>query len=122
MNMLEPWLVALLSVMLFLGLHALLRQRRKRRTAKQRVVEPPNSAFSSTLVRHREQADRWKAIQLNRLHPLNRSEVQRLLDIVTSGGTTTLSEGERTFLDYLSEIAAPGGGRGGASRGSLKGT
>ena len=35
------------------------------------------------------------------LHPLNREEVQRLLDVVDQEGTSALSGKERVFLDNM---------------------
>ncbi len=73
---------------------------RRRRTPARRV-ELPNSAYSAPGVRHQEDRDRWGRIEVHRLHPLNRHEVQRLLDVVDREGIHALSSKERTFLDNM---------------------
>lgn len=74
---------------------------RKRRMAARRVVEMPNSHYSSQGVRNQEDRDRWGRIPMKTLHPLNRDEVQRLLDVVDHDGIKALSSKERMFLDNM---------------------
>jgi hypothetical protein len=74
---------------------------RRRRAAAHRRVELPNSAYSSPGVRSQEDRDRWRRIDLPRLHPLNRDEVQRLLDLVDREGINALSSKDRHFLDNM---------------------
>jgi hypothetical protein len=74
---------------------------RKRKVAAQRIVEQPNSYYSSLGVRNQEDRDRWGRINLRRLHPLNQEEVERLLDVIDSDGVNTISPGERLFLDNM---------------------
>ena len=42
---------------------------------------------------------RWKAIAVEGLHEVNREEVERLLQKISSQGVTSLSRDERAFLD-----------------------
>ena len=74
---------------------------RKRRIAARRVVEMPNSHYSSQGVRNQEDRDRWGRINMRKLHPLNRDEVQRLLDVVDQEGIAALSSKDRLFLDNM---------------------
>ncbi len=74
---------------------------RRRRAAERRRVELPNSAYSSPGVRNQEDRARWGRIDLPRLHPLNRDEVQRLLDLVDRDGIDALSSKDRHFLDNM---------------------
>lgn len=74
---------------------------RKRRLAARRKVELPNSAYSSEGVRNQEDRDRWRRINLRKLHPLNRDEVQRLLDVVDEDGIKAISSKDRLFLDNM---------------------
>jgi hypothetical protein len=74
---------------------------RRRRAAARRRVELPNSAYSSPGVRNQEDRARWGRIDLPRLHPLNRDEVQRLLDLVDREGINALSSKDRHFLDNM---------------------
>jgi hypothetical protein len=74
---------------------------RKRRVAARRVVEAPNSHYSSQGVRNQEDRDRWGRINVRKLHPLNRDEVQRLLDVVDQDGIKSLSSKDRLFLDNM---------------------
>lgn len=73
----------------------------RRRKAARRRVELPNSAYSAPGVRHQEDRERWGRIEVHRLHPLNRDEVQRLLDMVDREGIHALSSKERHFLDNM---------------------
>lgn len=98
----SSWLPALLAgVILGVGLRIWYRAWRRRRMAARRRVELPNSAYSSEGVRHQEDRARWGRIPLASLHPLNRDEVQRLLDTVDRHGIKALSSKERLFLDNM---------------------
>ena len=44
-----------------------------------RVVEAPNSHYTSKLVLDRDAHERWKAIPLEKVHEINRVEVRSLL-------------------------------------------
>lgn len=98
----NSWLPALLAgVVLGVGLRIWYRSWRKRRIAARRRVELPNSAYSSEGVRHQEDRARWERIPMGRLHPLNRDEVQRLLDMVDQDGIKAISSKDRLFLDNM---------------------
>lgn len=99
---LPTWLPALIvGICLGVGLRILYRRWRGGRSMSQRVVERPNSYYSSQGVLNLEARDRWGRINLRSLHPLNREEVQRLLEVVDEEGTTALSNKERLFLDNM---------------------
>jgi hypothetical protein len=83
------------------GLRVWLRQLRERRVAARRRVEAPNSHYSSVGVRQQEDRERWGHIEVQRLHPINRDEVDRLLAIVDADGVSILSSKERLFLDNM---------------------
>ena len=89
---------------LFLGvvLRIAYRRWRKQRIAARRVVERPNSHYSSQGVRNHEDRDRWGRINLGRLHPLNQEEVERLLDLIDREGVNAISKRDRLFLDNMS--------------------
>ncbi len=74
---------------------------RRRRIAARRRVESPNSHYSSSGVRNQEDRERWGSINLRILHPLNRDEVERLLDVVDEDGIKVLSSKDRLFLDNM---------------------
>ncbi len=84
-----------------LGLAAWLATRRRRLAAAERRVEAPNSHYSSSGVREREDRERWGRIDLSRLHPINQDEVRRLLSIVDGQGTAVLTGKDRVFLDNM---------------------
>lgn len=94
-----PALLALLAGGVWLRLW--LRRARERRIAQRRRVEAPNSHYSSLGVRQIEDRERWGRIDVKRLHPLNRDEVVRLLEIVDANGVGVLSARERLFLDNM---------------------
>ena len=48
--------------------------------------------------------ERWKAIKPEMLHPVNREEYERVMAKLTSTGVTSLSPGEREFLDRFSQV------------------
>ena len=77
------------------------RRWRRRRAEARRVVERPNSHFSSEHVRQRESRGRWGRIEVRRLHPLNRDEVERLLRVADHAGMGALSPKDRLFLDNM---------------------
>lgn len=77
---------------------------RKRRIAARRRVELPNSHYASKLVRHQIDRQRWGDLNVSRLHPVNREEVERLLGMVDALGPDSLSPRERLFLDHLTGL------------------
>lgn len=77
------------------------RRWRDRRILARRVVEQPNSHYSSQGVRAIEDRERWRAIDLAKLHPLNRDEVARLLAMVDREGVQALTPRDRLFLDNM---------------------
>ena len=82
-----------------------LRLRRVRRRGQRRVVELPNSHYTSQLARNSEKRHRWSNIALERLHEVNREEVVRLVAKVDATSVDALRPNERTFLDRMVEIA-----------------
>ncbi len=51
-----------------------------------------------------EAVERWKQIPLDRLHPVNRGEAERVLAKLATGGPGSLTADEREFLDRFSAI------------------
>lgn len=98
----STWIPALLfAVTGGIGLRFWYRHWRRRRIAARRKVELPNSAYASPGVRNQLDRERWGGINLGRLHPINREEVQRLLYMVDSEGIKALSPKDRLFLDNM---------------------
>ncbi len=46
--------------------------------------------------------DRWRKIKGQEMHPLNREELDRILDKISASGIASLSGGERAFLERFS--------------------
>lgn len=110
-TMLDLFLVSAMLLLLVAAaalLPALVRTVRSRTAARHRVVEKPNSHYTPELVRERETRNRWRDIALDRVHEINRVEVQRLLARVEALGAEALRPAERVFLDRMAEIAADG--------------
>lgn len=84
---------------------ALRRAIRARNRARRRLVEQPNSHYTSALVRNGETRHRWQNIDLDRVHEVNRGEVSRLLAKVEASGVEALREAERVFLDQVANVA-----------------
>lgn len=84
-----------------------LRARRRRRRAQRRVVEKPNSYYTSQLARDTVAKHRWQGIALDRVHEVNRGEVLRLLETADAAGVDALRPSERAFLDQIARITPP---------------
>lgn len=96
------WLPALLAgIIIGVVSRMWYRAWRRERIARHRRVEAPNSHYSSQGVRNQEDRERWGRINMRKLHPLNRDEVQRLLDLVDHEGIHALSKKDRHFLDNM---------------------
>jgi hypothetical protein len=97
------WMFGLFMAMVVGGiaLRAAWIARKRRKIAERRRVEAPNSHYSSLGVRNQEDRERWGSIELDRLHPLNQEEVERLLRRIDHDGVQTLSPRDRLFLDNM---------------------
>ncbi|HEX7049376.1 MAG TPA: hypothetical protein VF188_04105 [Longimicrobiales bacterium] len=84
---------------------AFVRAMRVRRRARRRIVERPNSYYTSKLVQENETRHRWHDIALDRIHEINREEVVRLLARVEAAGVEVLRPNERAFLDHMAKLA-----------------
>ncbi|CAN5755753.1 hypothetical protein BH23GEM9_BH23GEM9_32270 [soil metagenome] len=80
---------------------------RARVRTRRRVVERPNSHYTSQLVRNSETRHRWHGIALESIHEVNRGEVVRLLARVEAAGVDSLLPAERVFLDQFTEAPPP---------------
>jgi len=65
----------------------------------QRRVNP--AAIQRIAVQNRADVERWKAIPLDQLHPINREEVERVLQKLETQGISSLTQDERAFLDRM---------------------
>jgi hypothetical protein len=68
-------------------------------------VEKPNSHYSSALVKNQEDRERWGKVDLERIHPVNREEVVRLLALADVQGPEALSSRERLFLETMTQLS-----------------
>jgi len=101
-RIMTTWIPALiLAVIGGVGLRIWYLGWRRARVEARRIVEKPNSHYSSRGVRNQVDRDRWGGINLPRLHPLNRGEVERLLAVVDHEGINSLSSKDRMFLDNM---------------------
>lgn len=96
--------LALLAMAVVLTI-AYMRAARARRRARRRVVEKPNSHYTSQLARDSVAKHRWHGIALDRVHEVNRAEVLRLLATAEAAGVDALRPNERAFLDQIARIA-----------------
>lgn len=98
----STWLPALIvGIVAAVAARVWYRAHRRRRIAARRRIEAPNSHYSSQLVRNQEDRERWGRINMGGLHPLNRDEVERLLDMVDQEGIKAISAKDRLFLDNM---------------------
>lgn len=100
------FIVAIVAVAAFATI-ALRRAIRARTRERRRVVEQPNSHYTSPVVRNGESRHRWQSIDLDSIHEVNRGEVKRLLARVEASGVDSLREGERVFLDQFATTPPP---------------
>lgn len=74
----------------------------KRGSAKRAFQKKMRSDASPTgFVGDRIAVARWRGISVDKLHELNREEVERLLSKVTNAGASSLTRSEREFLDRM---------------------
>lgn len=102
-NPLSVLLIVLLAAALVLSIAA--RRLARERSRARRLVERPNSHYTSPIARNSETRDRWHNIALDRLHELNSGEVVRLLAKVDASGVESLRPNERMFLDRMAELS-----------------
>ena len=72
------------------------------RRRQRRVVNRPTLPHKVSIVLDLEALERWKAIPRERLHEINREEVDKLLRKANESGARTLTTDERDFLDRMS--------------------
>ena len=94
-----PYLALALSALT--GGFVTYRVRKAQRAKRARRLEAPNSEYKSPYVLELEARERWEQIALDRLHQVNREEVQRLHGTLKDGGVRALSVSERAFLDRM---------------------
>lgn len=100
------WVTALvLAVGAIIGCRIWYRHWRRARIAARRVVEKPNSHYSSKIVQHQVDKERWEQVNLDRIHPVNREEVERLLALADVQGPDALSPRERLFLETMTQLS-----------------
>jgi hypothetical protein len=87
------------------GIRLWYRRFRARRVAEKRIVEKPNSFYSSALVKNQVDRERWGGLDLGKLHPINREEVERLLAVADVQGLDSLSAKDRLFLENMTRVS-----------------
>lgn len=81
---------------------------KQKRIERRRVVERPNSFYDAAGVKDQRDHDRWRNMDLNRLHEVNREYVVQLLERVRALGVDHLKPDERDFLDRMNEMLSRG--------------
>ena len=100
------WITALVFAVLgVIGSRIWYRQWRRARIAARRVVEKPNSHYSSAIVKDQVDRERWGTVNLDQIHPVNRDEVKRLLAMADVQGPDSLSPRERLFLENMTRLS-----------------
>lgn len=84
----------------FLGAFIYLRFAAFRVAAKRARATRASGLSGASGQTHR--LDRWKRIRGEDLHPLNREELNRILDKISASGIDSLNQSERNFLDRFS--------------------
>ena len=77
--------------------------RRARKAEKKRRVEAPNSQYKSQYVLDLESKERWESLDLDRVHEVNREEVERVLRKLRATSVRALSSQEKAFMDRMVE-------------------
>ena len=100
------WISALILASLgAIGFRAWYRRLQARRVAERRIIEKPNSFYSSALVNNQVDRARWGGLDLGKLHPINREEVERLMAVADVQGLDSLSPKDRLFLENMTRLS-----------------
>jgi hypothetical protein len=100
------WITALaFAVLGGIGIRLWHRRWRRARIAARRIVEKPNSHYSSAIVKNHVDRERWGQVNLDLIHPVNREEVERLLVLADVQGPDSLSNRERLFLENMTRLS-----------------
>jgi hypothetical protein len=98
-------LIAVAAVLGAVGIRLWYRRWKRERIAARRVVEKPNSHYSSAIVKNQVDRERWGKVDLEKIHPVNREEVQRLLALADVRGPDALTSRERLFLENMTRLS-----------------
>jgi hypothetical protein len=100
------WIIALAFALLgAIGSRIWYRRWRRARIAARRIVEKPNSFYSSVMVKNQVDRERWGTVNLDLIHPVNREEVERLLALADVQGPDALTNRERLFLENMTRLS-----------------
>jgi membrane associated rhomboid family serine protease len=86
----------------FAGGWAFLTWFRRRSRSWQKGPTPAAATIQRLAAQVRHDTERWRAIPLEQLHPINREEVERVLQKLELYGVASLTPDERAFLDRMS--------------------
>lgn len=85
---------------------AVRRTLRARRIQQHRIVERPDPRAAAAATADEMRRQRWRNIDLQAIHEVNRGEVSRLLERVAASGMDSLRETDRIFLDQFAPAPA----------------
>lgn len=86
----------------FVGGWAFLAWHDRQARSWQRGSATATSTIQRLTAQIRADTERWRAIRLEELHPINREEVERVLLKLEAYGVSSLTPDERAFLDRMS--------------------
>jgi membrane associated rhomboid family serine protease len=89
----------------FLGGFLYLKWMERRQQAPMRQWREQSRARVPKVETSGNAIERWSKIRRDNLHEVNRSELDRILDKISASGITSLTPGEREFLDRFSSRA-----------------
>ena len=95
--------LVLLGLNLLFLVGIVLLYRRVKQTQPSRRVDAPSSLQESPNTKDRKATESWEQLDLDKMHKVNREEVERVLEKLRDPSIVAITPSERAFLDRMVE-------------------